>query len=159
VCQGTALEFPPPFTRGVAGGGAGRLLSSAVAAPANDRLAIVVRLTAEGEADAEAVDVLTSQLRDQLLELDVDSVVPITAGEAPPGTRAGEEVVLGSLMVTLAQSPELFKALAGVLQSWLGSRPARSIELQIGGDTLKVSGVSSDEQQRLIQLFVDRHAS
>jgi hypothetical protein len=62
-------------------------------------------------------------------------------------------------MVTLAQSPELFKALANVLQSWLGSRPARSVELQIGGDTLKVSGVSSDEQQRLIQLFVDRHAS
>jgi hypothetical protein len=55
-----------------------------VAAPANDRLTIVVRLTAEGKADAEAIDVLTSQLRDQLLELDVDSVVPITAGEAPP---------------------------------------------------------------------------
>jgi hypothetical protein len=137
----------------------GRLLSSAVAAPPNGRLAIVVRLTAEGEADAEAVDALTSQLRRQLLELDVDSVVPITAAAAPPGTRAGEEVVLGSLLVTLAKSPELFKALASVLQSWLGPRPARSVELQIGGDTLKVSGVSSDEQQRLIQLFVDRHAS
>jgi hypothetical protein len=134
-------------------------LSSAVAAPPNGRLAIVVRLTAEGEADAEAVDALTSQLRRQLLELDVDSVVPITAAAAPPGTRAGEEVVLGSLLVTLAKSPELFKALASVLQSWLGPRPARSVELQIGGDTLKVSGVSSDEQQRLIQLFVDRHAS
>jgi hypothetical protein len=129
-----------------------------VAEPANDRLAIVVRLKAEAEADAEAVDSLTNQLRRQLLELDVDSVVPVTAGEAPPGTRAADVVLLGSLLVTLAKSPELFKALGGVLQSWLGARPARSVELQIDGDTLKVSGVSSDEQQRLIQVFVNRHA-
>ncbi len=130
-----------------------------MAEPANDRLAIVVRLSVEAEADAEAVDSLTNQLRDQLLELDVDSVVPVSSGEAPPDTRAIDVIALGSLLVTLAKSPELFKALTSALQSWLGGRPARSVELQIGGDTLKVSGVSSDEQQRLIQLFVDRHAS
>ena len=46
----------------------------------------------------------------------------------------------------------------GVVQSWLAGQQARAVELQIGGDTLKVSGLSSDEQRRLIDLFVKRHA-
>ncbi len=125
----------------------------------DDRLTVLLRLTAETDADVETVDTLTNQLRGRLLELDVDSVVPVTEGEAPDGTRSGDLFVLGSLLVTLGKSPEILKALTGVLQSWLGARPARSVELQIAGESLKVSGIASDEQQRLIQLFVDRHAS
>ena len=125
----------------------------------DDRLALLLRLTADTDADAETVDILTNQLRARLLELDVDSVVPVTEGDAPVGTRSGDLFVLGSLLVTLGKSPEILKAVTGVLQSWLGARPARSVELHIAGKALKVSGIGSEVQQRLLQLFVDRRSS
>ena len=68
-------------------------------------------------------------------------------------------LVLGSLLVPLTQSPELLKGLGSVVQSCLGSRAERSLELQIGGDSLKVTGIGAHEQQHLIQFFVDRHES
>ena len=41
----------------------------------------------EPDADLEALDELTRSLREELLELDVDSVSPPTAGPAPAGAR------------------------------------------------------------------------
>src|SRR5215470_9539461 len=40
-----------------------------------------------------------------------------------------------------------------------GRNTARSVKLAIGGDALEVSGVSSAEQDRLIDLWVSRHAA
>ena len=61
--------------------------------------------------------------------------------------------MVGSLLVTMARSPELLKTLVGAVQGWLSSQHSRSVELQIGGDTLKVGGLSAAEQGRLIDLF------
>jgi hypothetical protein len=66
--------------------------------------------------------------------------------------------VLGGLLVTLTKSPEVLKLIVGVVQSWLAGHQGRSVELQIAGDTLKVTGVSSDQQRQLIALFVERHS-
>jgi hypothetical protein len=67
-------------------------------------------------------------------------------------------LALGGLVVSLAKSTELLKAVVGVIQSVVAARPGRSVELVVGGDTLKLTGVSSDETRRLIDLFVERHA-
>jgi hypothetical protein len=123
----------------------------------DDLLSLTVLVDGGADADAQALDELTARLREQLLEVDVRSVTPISAGEPPPGTRAAEALAIGGLLVTLARSPEVLKGIFGVLQGWLARGSARSIELQIGGDTLKVGGLSSAEQQRLINLFVERH--
>jgi hypothetical protein len=120
-------------------------------------LSLTLRVEGGADADAQELDDLARRLREQLLELDVRSVEPLPSGEAPPGTRAVDAVALGGLLVTLAKSPELLKTLLGAVQGWLGGQGARSVELQIAGDTLKVSGLSSDEQRRLIDLFVERH--
>ena len=107
-------------------------------------------------ADAEEVDALTNQLRRQLLELDVESVEHISQGEAPPGARALDILLLGGLLVK--HSPEVLKTVIVTVQSWVGLHPGRSVELQMDGDTLKLTGVSSDQQQQLIALFVARHS-
>src|SRR4051812_28144998 len=101
-----------------------------------------VTLQVEGEAggDAQELDEITLRLRQRLLELDVQSVGPVQAGgPPPPGTRSAEVMMIGSLLVTLTRSPELLKTVVGVVQSWLSGQHARAVELQIGGDTLKVS--------------------
>jgi hypothetical protein len=123
-----------------------------------DVVQVDVRLDAGPAADAEELDELTTQLRRQLLEAGVEGVERIRAGEAPPGTRAVDPMVLGGLVVTLIKSSAGLKVLTGTLQTWVTGRAGRSVELQIDGDTLKVTGVTSDQQQELIALFAQRHS-
>jgi hypothetical protein len=123
----------------------------------NELLSLSVRIDVGEEADAQELDELTRRLREQLLEADVRAVEPIQT-TPPAGTRAVEAMVLGSLLVTLARSPELLKGIVGVVQNWLASSRARTVELQIAGDTLKVGGLSAAEQRRLIDLFVEKHS-
>ena len=124
----------------------------------DDRLRVNLRLEAGDDADAREIDQLTLELRRRLLELPVDAVDPVSGGAAPPGTRAGEVIALGALLMTLAKSPEVLKVAVGTVQSWLGARQGKSIEMEIGGDKIKLSGLSSEEQRRLVDLFVERHA-
>jgi len=124
----------------------------------DDLLQVGLQIDAGADADEQEIEDLTAQLRGQLLELDVESVNRVRAGDAPPSTRAVDVMVLGGLFVTLSKSPELLKMITGVVQSWVTGRPGRSVELQINGDSLKVTGVSSDQQRQLIALFVEHHS-
>lgn len=49
-----------------------------------------LRIDASPEADAAELAELAVRRREQLLELEVEDADPVTAGQAPPGTRAGE---------------------------------------------------------------------
>jgi hypothetical protein len=110
------------------------------------------------DADPEEVAEATLQLRRELLDLDVDAVDLPRAGEPPPGTRAVELAALGALVVTVAQSPLLGPVVAAV-RSWLAGSPQRSIKLELDGDALELSGLSSKEQQRLVDEWLRRHES
>jgi hypothetical protein len=108
------------------------------------------------DADDEEVAEATLQLRRELLDLDVDSVDLPTAGQPPPGTRGVELAALGALLVSVTQSQLLAPALAAV-RSWLGGSPQRSIKLELEGDTLELTGISSTEQRRLVDEWLQRH--
>jgi hypothetical protein len=108
------------------------------------------------DADDEEVAEATLQLRRELLDLDVDSVDLPTAGQPPPGTRGVELAALGALLVRVTQSQLLAPVLAAV-RSWLGGSPQRSIKLELEGDTLELTGISSTEQRRLVDEWLQRH--
>ena len=80
-------------------------------------------------------------------------------GLAPPGTRAVDLLAAGALLISLSKPTTLLKTGVGVLQTWTANRPVRTVELTVGGNTLKVSGIGSEEQQRLIDVLVDRSAA
>lgn len=109
------------------------------------------------EADAEAVAEATLQLRRELLELDVDAVELARAGEPLPGTRAVDFVALGTLLVTVANSGVL-TAVVTAIRSWLDRKPHRSVKLELDGDVLELTGVSSEEQRRLADAWLRRRA-
>jgi hypothetical protein len=109
-------------------------------------------------ASAEEVSEATLQLRRELLDLDVDAVELVPAGEPPPGTRAVELAALGALVVTVAQS-QLLASVVAAVRSWLAASPRRSIRLELGGDVLELTGVSSDQQRRLTDEWLRRHES
>jgi hypothetical protein len=108
--------------------------------------------------DAEELAELTQRLRDELLELDVDAVEPATDGAAPDGAKGLELLAIGGLIVRFAMKATVLRTVVDTTVAWLGRQQARSVKLTLDGDTLELTGASSDEQQRLIELWVTRHA-
>ncbi len=124
-----------------------------------ERLATLgIQLAVGPDIDAEEIAEATMQLRRELLDLDVEAVEQPRAGEPPLGTRAVELAALGALVVTVSQS-QLLTPLVAVVRSWLAGSPQRSIKLELDGDVLELTGLSSNEQLRLTDEWLRRHES
>ena len=115
----------------------------------------------EEDADAERLAALTGYLRVELLQLDVEDVTAPLAGEVPPGARAIDAIAVSALLVALGQSSDGLQSVVSVIRGWLrrsgGIR--RAVRLELNGDTLVLSHASAADQERLIELFVSRHAT
>jgi len=120
---------------------------------------VIIRIDSASDDDEE-IDRTTRQLREELSDLNIDSVGLVKTGSAPKGSKAGEDIIAwGSLLVSLAASGGVLPSLIGTVQSWLSRRENAKISMEIDGDKLEVSGVSSEEQNRLIDIWVKRHSN
>jgi hypothetical protein len=119
-----------------------------------------LHLSEEG-ADAERLAVLTGYLRAELLQLDVEDVGALPAGEPPPGARVFGVATVGALLIALGQSAEGLRSVVSVIRDWLrrGQGTGRAVRLELGGDALELSQASAADQERLIELFIRRHAT
>jgi len=118
-----------------------------------------VRLQTGPEVDDEELAELASRLRVELLDLDVDDVLPESAsGQAPADAKGVVLGTIGGLLVKFALSPEGLQSVVSGVRSWLQRQRIRSVKLSLDGDTCEVSGLDSDEQKRLIDLWIVRHA-
>jgi hypothetical protein len=115
---------------------------------------------AEDGADAERLDTLARYLREELSQLEVDAVSAVPAGAAPEGSRAFDVVAVGGLLVSIGNS-QVLRSVVTAVRRWLhrGAEPARTVRLELDGDVLELSGASSDDQERLVELFLSRHAA
>lgn len=104
------------------------------------------------EVDGGRADQLTAALRRELLELDVERVERET--EAGPAGSKGLEI--GALIVVLAKAAPALAGIVRTVQAW-ALRGGRSVKLNIDGDTIEVSGASSEQQDRLIAAWIERH--
>jgi hypothetical protein len=119
--------------------------------------ALGVQVVAGPDDEAEEIAEATRQLRRELLELDVAVETP-SAGEPPPGSRAIDVAMLGALLVHLAD-PDMLAGVVAAVRSWLGGSSKHSIKMELNGDVLELKGVSSQEQRRLTDEWLARHAS
>ncbi len=119
-----------------------------------------VQLSEEG-ADAERLDVLTGSLRRELLQLDVQDVSALRAGKPPPGARGLDTVTAGGLLVALGSCEHGLSSVIAAINSWLArhKEAGHSVRLEIGGDALELSDAAAADQDRLIELFIARHAT
>jgi hypothetical protein len=120
--------------------------------------ALALEVTASSDIDPEELAALVRRLRGELLELDVDTVVPLTAGEAPDGAKGVELLAIGGLLIEFVLQPEMLSSIIKGVQSWLRRQSEHSVKLTLDGDSIEVTGVSSEQQNRLIDLWVARHA-
>ncbi|MHC3470408.1 hypothetical protein ACYF6T_17025 [Streptomyces sp. 7R007] len=118
-----------------------------------NRMCVV--LSGEADVDREELDTLTRQLRQRLLELDVDDVRPEAAGEpAPEGAKPGEVVTVGALVVTLA--PAVLRPALRLLETWLTSRPVRTVRVEVDGHVLELGHASEEQQQLLTEAYLEK---
>lgn len=108
------------------------------------------------DVDPAELDALTRALRDELLLLDVEDVSSVSAGPAPPGAKAIDLAVIGSLIVTLKGTADLANMVISAVKSWLNRRAATGaeVEVTIGEHTLKLSSASEEQQAALVAEFV-----
>ncbi len=118
-----------------------------------------VELQAGPDTDAEELARLAGWLRAELLDLDVDAVRQPVRGDAPGDAKGAGLLAAGELVVGLVASPPVLTSVIDAVRSWLGRNRARGVKLTLDGDALEVSGVSSAEQNRLIDLWVSRHGT
>ena len=117
--------------------------------------ALAIELSEAG-SDPARLDELTTRLRDELLELDVEGVERVGAGPAPDGTRAIELAAIGALLVTTGQSVEIVAKVVSAVRGWLRRDPdsARVVKVTLGDRTIELTGASSEQQDLLVAEFL-----
>ena len=109
-----------------------------------------VRLSEDG-GDAERLASLAGFRRQELLQLDVQDVTALWAGEPPLGARAFDVAAIGGLLISLSSSAQV-RAVISAVRNW-------RTRGEIGGDALELSAATVADQDRLIDVFVRRHAA
>jgi hypothetical protein len=120
---------------------------------------LTLQLETADAASSEELDELARGLREELLQLEVHSVEPAQAGPAPAGTRAGDIAEIGNLIVTVAQSAAAIVSLVTAVQSWLNRNRRGTVILAVGGDELKLSGLSTKDQRELVNNWIARRVA
>jgi hypothetical protein len=120
-------------------------------------LELRVQVTLDPDADPGEVEEHTLQLRDELVGLDIEDIRRPQGECLPEGTRAADVALLGTLVITTGK--EAVAAVARTIMSWLGRSRSRSVKLQLGEDRIELTAVSHDDQRRLLEAFLERHAA
>src|SRR5687768_10055429 len=110
----------------------------------------------EPDGDPEALDVLMRDLRQELLQLDVESVSTVQAGPAPPGTKGLDMAAAAALLVQVNGSVTALSIVVSAVRAWLqrGKDSGASVKLTIGERTLELSRATTEQQERLMQEFL-----
>ena len=114
---------------------------------------LIVQVGPSGDDDGDAAFAV-ARLRTELLQLDIDAASPIPSEEVPERAKALSGVV-GALAVKLG--PAALKALLAKIRDW-ATRNNRSIEVSIAGDSIKITGATSAQQQQLLNVWLAKHA-
>lgn len=108
-----------------------------------------LRLDVGPNVDNDRIDSLVRRLRDEIRDLDVQTVELVRGPPTPAGARAGEVVALGEISVALL--PVALPPLIGLLRGWLGRNRTskiaprvriktqaygRSVELEYSSETM-----------------------
>jgi hypothetical protein len=119
-----------------------------------DARRVRVRVAGTSDTEPEEIADLTWQLKEELLELDVEAVEHERTA-APPGAK-GDALAWAQLIVTLSGSlPMLVNAARG----WLGRQQQGSVTIELDGDVLTLERASPEAQRDLIDAWLRRHPS
>jgi hypothetical protein len=117
--------------------------------------AVTLQVQTAPDGDSDELAAMTGRLRLELLELDIAGVNPVSEDSAPDNAK-GLATLAGMLVVRLGTFGGL-RAVVDSVRSW-AARTGRTVEVSLDGDVLKLTGVTSDQQDRLIDGWLAQHA-
>lgn len=109
------------------------------------------------DQDAEALQRLTGQLREELRGTDLVEEVQFSRQPAPDGVKSSEEIIMGFLVVSLL--PTMLDHFMGFLKDWTLRREGRSMRIKFrnkAGVEMEVefsAAMSEEDVRRMIALF------
>lgn len=118
---------------------------------------IKLKIDAGPDGDDEDLERLTENLRNELLELEIESAELSRDGVVPAHSKVVDPISWGTILLTLAASGGVLTTLIQAVQSWLNRNELNTISLEIDGDKLELKGVSSQQQSQLIEAWLKRH--
>jgi hypothetical protein len=104
-------------------------------------------------ATEEDIDQLTRQLLSELKqETAAESVKLARGGEAPHGTKSGDPVTIGSIVISAL--PAVLPAIVGLVQAWSARGQGRIIKFKgkVGKEMIEFEGSAEDLQKLLATL-------
>jgi hypothetical protein len=87
----------------------------------------------------------------------VETVERVSSEQAPQGSKGPLADLGGWLAVHVG--PTALTAVLQTLAGWVSRNDDRTVEITLGGDTLKLTGVSSQQQQQVIDDWRARQAA
>jgi len=113
---------------------------------------LIVQVLPVVDSDTEELADLAGRLLAELLGV---GEAPLIAKAAPEGAK-GLGDLAGRLLVRFG-TPDGLRAVMAAVRGWT-SRTGRTVEVSIGGDVLKVTGVTSQQQREIIDAWLAHHA-
>jgi hypothetical protein len=118
------------------------------------RAVLSVRVAAGPDSDPEELDSMSVDLRRELLELDIESVVRATEGSVPPTAKAGGTVLSDVLIVSLSNSTVLV-AVVHLLAGWVKRGSRRKVTVRVGKNSIEIESASAEEAAKLIESWLE----
>jgi hypothetical protein len=115
---------------------------------------LILQVLPMADSDTEELADLAAELHAELLGVDGTSVAPLPA-EAAPERAKGLGDVAGWLVAQFGTLDGL-RALVAAVRGF-AVRTGRTVEVNIGEDHLKVTGVTSQQQEEIINTWLARH--
>ncbi|MGZ9166363.1 MAG: hypothetical protein ACXW4U_14425 [Anaerolineales bacterium] len=97
------------------------------------------------DASEDDIDWMTRQLLSELREMDVESAELAKGGDAPAGTKSGDPVLIGSIVISAL--PTVLPAVIGLIQAWATRGQGRTVKFK--GKGIEFEG-SPEELQKLL---------
>jgi hypothetical protein len=116
---------------------------------------LVLQVLPVMDSDAEELADLAGKLRAELLSADVGSVALLSVEATTDGAK-GAGAAAGWLTAQFGSLDGL-RALLAAVRCW-ASRTGRSVEVSLGGDTLKLTAATAQQQEEIITTWLARHA-
>ncbi|MGI8574225.1 MAG: hypothetical protein ACR2MA_02545 [Egibacteraceae bacterium] len=114
-----------------------------------------IHLKPDPELEPDEVEAHARRLREELLDLDVETVGFATGGPVPKGSKAIDLVQWGTLIVSLAKAGGVIPKVVDTVRAWLDRNDGYSATLQIGDAKLQLEGVGQEERAELIRVWAE----
>ena len=115
----------------------------------------VARLTVAA-GDPDASDQAAQKLLKELHELrEVVAAEQATVAGTAEGARSAEAIAVGTILLTLAATPEVISGMLTYLSEWL-RRPGNrgTIRFRVGEKEIELTNATPAERQKIIDAFV-----